>query len=390
MQTYITLSEYQNIDGVWSPPGDAKSTVDLTPPVQEADANICICTSDSPIDGHDPLYFGDPRDHILSESQRQLWYDKTGYLPPQNLTIAETLAAHLTWGSNPQGDGFAKPLIPRRRTVELFLDHECIYTHSLSKESPLFQAIFLGEVQNLADTLLLGEDEYRKALWVLESRYNLKVKDYLPLTSLPNMEPLAPSTTIIETWPNNGQVTGSSSVQDYTWLPRPVNSVYWEINANKAFVSNLSNNVFKYFVCDYAFAASNLDVSVPNMTITSNLSGFLVRTDVNVANAYLLFNNLTSITHYKVISGSMTSIGSFLYTFPSTPTLLGRCVGSSQQYYVNGALAYSTTDTSVSTGFRGGIFDFGSAANKRTFNHVTLTDNVSSRSASRMLLAGIS
>lgn len=403
MQCHLSLARFRLgslSDGtpVWEPPPSALGVIDLTPPGLDGDpdVNYALVASSQELDSEyllANLGYGDPRDLHLTGKTVSLWDEITGFRP-QAGTVSNALAQAFMEGGDPTGRNFVRPLSGVNGPwLHIWLAGEIVWASVLSgKNQAHAMKVIQGELQSLRDIYVQsGETAYRKAMWVLGRKYNLKggVNDWLPANdpTLPRLEPIHPQTTkSTSTWGGDGSKASDFTDENGdTWF---VNGASWIVSSGSIYPSAVQRRALRM---EYDFGGSDLEVTITVGAIAASggsdrRQGVCLRhtgtysTD-NFYFAYYFKDNANYWTG-KVIAGSLTHLGNVAGTLTAGDLIKGTIAGSTLKCFKNGVQNITGTDTAIASGTRAGIYQWNGSATENTIGAVEITDGISPSSSS--------
>ncbi len=390
------------IGSYWSAPDGVTGLIDAVPPTQDADpaVNYAWMLSETPLDSSVLIYqlmdSGNVTEQFIDETGRQAWQATTGFRPTAD-TFAKCIAQHLTFGSDPTGSDFTKPLTAGKdRQLTIYLgDTTPIWDYTITGLSdPIAMPVMRVEAEGLAqiyrDNAATDPESilYRKGMGGLSRKYNLQhpVKDLLQLLmragqiqagrdDLPLLDELSPNTVKSETWPTLGVITSN---QDQSWSQ--VNGVFTV--APTGTLSDVSVSVVEIALLGYTFGGSDrIGQWIINSTGSTGscIMGVMVRSDATGANGYVFWQNGSAAQSYKYVSGTPTLLNSTSSASVVGYAFYASAIGSTLVYKTNGIQRNSGTDTSISTGTRSTIIAFHSSGAVGSMQGpLSLDDNISS------------
>ena len=274
----------------------------------------------------------------------------------EGTNLKELLVDLFTAQADPSGDAGPRPLMPGRRGLRLVVGKK-VYARSFDSRDPHFPVVADMNRRAIADywSDVVADrrtaDQARKILGGMLRKYGLDNTEWEQFVP-PDLRddiigPLEPTTTLTESF--NKSDSGTLG-PDQTWT---------EVSGTWSVVSNQC-------VGYSGSARAEADVSSSDMHALADLhavssyqqSGPAARFSSSAETYYTarFRNNTHAVYVYKVVSGSATlldSQGSIVDSFPDELKLT--VDGSDLDADWNGVNKVSTTDSSITTGTRGGI-----------------------------------
>lgn len=270
----------------------------------------------------------------------------------------------LTLGADPDGDEFAKPLMPGvDGTLSLHIagqSHFERFQWGRSKEMPAIKQMlrkeFAGLLADARGGKLRDSEQHRRVLDYWCDKYRVDDwREFVP-TALQSEVPgrLKHETTITDNF-NRADSTGLGA----SWSS--MQNSGFDVSSNQARGTNAaSNGTRSRFNSDLSSSDNYVQMGVVSFgSIAAANNGVLARCSGSADTCYAwLLRNATAYRRlFKIVSGSATVLSSDT-TFPASPvTVKLLCDGSSIKVYYAGSevTGLATTDTAIATGLRGGM-----------------------------------
>lgn len=355
------LDEVDDIDGKCRRvPNGCVGVVDLTPP-ETPSKNIAFLASTKELsEDHSLLLHGCIVEDLISESIKQKWEELTGY-KPQGTYLVELLWDYLTNGSDPEGKDRVKPLMPTSHLLlELHLGgHSLIKKDKFDINTSPHKDKVISVLQKEYSSVKSECDKtkskkYLQVLDFMGEKYKVENPEDIFIPAGMEKEKAIPHETVI-TDSFNGADSSTLGV-DLTWT---VNSGNMRTNDNKAKATN--NNESSWARAEHDLSSSdNYAKSVVELWASGGASVIRIGTRQNASNTDRYAVRITKDTTSshrteKIISGSTTVLSTTDATgsFPETWKISAD--GSTIKAFLGSTEKHSSTDTSISSGVRGGI-----------------------------------
>ena len=312
-----------------------------------------------------PLGYGDCRELQPTTQQRDELKTRLGLsAQPSGATLIDTISDCLGALADPSGQNGPKPLLPTREGLEIHLAYHSRVWSQAFNGAELFATTAKGRANRIRDVLRSdletayasgGAELVAKVLGLLCDRWGVSysqaakwrnlirgplLAELLGKTS-GKFAPKKPATSYSDDF-NDGNLTGWTSVRGTFDNPGT------EIRYN----STTSNGMARY-ESDLSSADHRSIITHVFSNIMQNRLGLAVRFDSSASTAYCTAYSNTQGALRKIVSGTVTSLGSaFSNSAYHTPKL--DINGSTLTYIIGGANQTQTTDTSITGNTRCG------------------------------------
>lgn len=307
-----------------------------------------------------------PGDAMLNLTRRTAWRDRFGLSGiPAGPALTDVLLQHMTIFSDPAGEDRVKPLVPSGRTVggvweikyQLWLGGALATSKPFSladlETTPLLDCLRRAYREQREDSFAgrSPSQHYRKFLGGLRRKYRIPHTNFIP-GDLPDEGWLPPETTITESF-NKADSTTLGPDQSWTEVVTD-----WEVFSNQArYVSGITADAR----CEGVVSSADHYGQASLITLnTAADAGFgAAARFAAAANTYYMAwvrepDNTQRI--YKRVAGTLTELTSGTTLTISLPELYKcECNGSTIKGYQAGVERSSVSDSSITTGVRGGI-----------------------------------
>jgi hypothetical protein len=368
----------------WKPPAGSIGSLDLRSLTQCAAAGGTpqgvglFVTANATNLGSDYTNLGTDPDFVLNGAQKATWQALLALPNPlSGQTLTDAVWETLTLQSDPSGVDRCCPLVPAGRRYELWLGgsrvRNVLFDLLGMEAAPLrellrrqYRAIRQRCLDGLAPALL-----YRKILGYWVRKFGVGYRWFEP-DDLPDESDLAPETTIIDDF---NRADGTTIGNQLVWTEYRDNSVFdsWQTVSNRARVTvgathgsparaesdlSSSDNYAQTSITSLGSAGQNVQAGTVCRFDPASVTGYAGRL-LRIVNQFNLI---------KIVSGNETQLGSGFSVTPAPPhTVKTQANGSSIAAFLDGVSVVSVTDTSITSGTRGGLFGY---AESGTFGEV--------------------
>lgn len=289
-------------------------------------------------------------------------------------TRAQLIADLLTTHASPDGSTFARPLMPNRRGRLVLAIGDAVFGHQLDPSSPhwakiqaVYQAIYREHRQRVLDGTAPPQFHRKWLGHVLQALPAFDYRLFIP-ADVPSEVPLAPSTTLTESF-NTADSTTLGPTQSWTEFSGSGTGDMWEVAGNQVVCKGgASNTPTARAEADVSGTDHYAQVSVTTLAAANSQLGPAARFSASEVTCYIarLVPAAGSGHEFgliKLIAGTQTDLVDTGQSISLPHTVKVECNGSTIKGYIGGVEKLSTTDTSITTGTRGGLFGYNSGQN---------------------------
>ena len=322
---------------------------------------------------------GDCRSLLTTAAMVSAWKAATGFAPSGQYLV-DLLYDQLTSGSDPTGQNACLPLVP---TADGWLEvhlggHSPVKSERFewgkpgsrgTNHTPKLKALLQADFRRYWTA---NQDQAQRVMDFWCDKYRLQGPtdwhEVVPKDLLPHVPGRLPhSTTLSE---NFNTADSTTLGPTYTWTEYTNGTVAdtWSIVSNAAQCTNgtASNGNSARAEADLSSSDNNAAATITSIGSSGNQqAGTCCRFDSASATAYLVrelgINSTFSLD--KMSDGSITNLGSVSQAPATGVTVQVEANGSTITSYYNGTLKSTQTDTTISSGLRGGIFGYSAGGN---------------------------
>ena len=371
--------------GVWEPADLASAVgwIDLTPGERTtgSTAGAMLLASSSPRTDGDLLGIGDIRQLKPGGKEKAIWKARFNQPAPQGETLAEWVMGLLEDG-DPEGQDRCRPIVPTKRSVELWLPGH--------GSAPCHSKKFVwgrGHTNRLRDTLRRSvltqieagdNDHVRRYLDDLEKTYpGLQWRDVVPDGW--DLPPMPRATSYSETFTAADATAITALTQ--TWAAYGTGAIV--VQSNQASQSLVNKTSWAVLQLDVSSNDNWGDLTITQRSSSNPQSGPSCRNASASAQGYYVRELTTGFGHrLERINSSLTAtlLASYTTTLAAANDTV-RCKASGSTITGDRPIntnRTSVTDTTYATGTRGGIYLFcANATTRERIDGFSVDDGVS-------------
>lgn len=378
--------------GAWERPAGTVACFDLRPlPVQaqtvDGGAGLFVTPDDVHLSGYELLGQGAIADVRLSLRARQAWRGAMGGALPSASRLDALVWDAVTAGADETGERGPRPLMPTTRgLMALSLAGEEFGRARFDAASPAGQAVLRNlrhDYRGVRDDAINGRlrgpngvdpQYHRRVLDVWCTKYRLAEDAFIP-PDLPRETRLPHATSYTESF---NQADSTTLGPDLTWTELQTR---WETVSNQLYTLGDSSS-FTDSRCraDHDVSSDDHVTQIDAVGAAGGLSfvgwGACARYSSSADTCYVawLYRNTDNLYVSKIVAGARTNLANTAVTRSLPDELRCECEGSAIRGYFNGTAVTTTTDTSITSGKRGGVHAGGGASGGITYDGFSVAD----------------